>query len=316
MTTAESLPWVLADQADEQVREFLDGQVRWVAWDESNREILDRVTGIYTYGHPTVDGRLMDRVPGVRVISNYGVGVDHIDLDAARERQLPVGNTPGILDGATADQAWTLLLAAARRLVVGDHFARGEGFDRYDPSRLWGTEVHGSRLGIIGMGRIGREIAKRAVGFSMELLYHNRNPLGPGIESYGAVWVELDELLKRSDFVVLACPLTEATRNLIGAGELGLMPAHAILVNIARGGVVDTEALTVALETGQIAAAGLDVTEPEPLPRDHRLLRLEQVTIAPHLGSATSRTRRLMAMRSAENLLLGLRGEPLWHRIV
>lgn len=311
-----SLPFVIADQADEQVSEHLNGKVTWVDWNETDRAILDQVVGVYTYGHPTVNAPFLDRVPNTQVISNYGVGVDHIDLSAAQARNIPVGNTPGILDGATADQAWTLLLATARRLVEGVEFARGPEFLHYDPSRLWGTEVHGSTLGIIGMGRIGREIAKRAVGFSMSILYHNRRELDSSVPTYGARWVALDELLAQSDFVMLACPLTKETHRLIAARELGLMQRHAILINIARGGVVDTQALTEALANGKIAAAGLDVTDPEPLPRDHALLRMPNVTLAPHLGSATRRTRGMMAARSAENLLLGIAQQPLWHRIV
>lgn len=309
------LPFVLADQADAQVHGHLQGKVTWVDWTETDRAVLEKVSGIYTYGHPTVDTGLLDRVPGARVISNYGVGVDHIDLAAAAQRGIPVGNTPGILDGATADQAWTLLLAAARRLVEGVSFATGPDFLHYDPSRLWGKEVHGSTLGIVGMGRIGREIAKRAVGFSMSLLYHNRKPLDSSHESFGASWLPLDELLGQSDFVVLACPLTSETRHLIGERELRLMKRDSILVNIARGGVVDTQALTQALAEGWIAGAGLDVTDPEPLPRNHPLLAMPNATIAPHLGSATTRTRGMMAARSAENLLLGLDGKPLRHRI-
>ncbi|HAN98218.1 MAG TPA: D-glycerate dehydrogenase [Planctomycetaceae bacterium] len=316
MSAAVPLPEVLADAPDPMVRELVAGRVRFVPWESGDSDLADRIVAIYTYGHPRVDAALLDRFPRVKVVSNYGVGVDHIDLAAAQARRIPVGNTPGILDGATADQAWTLLLAAARRLIEGDRFARGPDFLAYDPSRMWGTEVHGSTIGIVGMGRIGREIARRAVGFSMRSVYHNRRPLDESVERFGAEWLPLDDLLRQADFVVLACPLSDATRGLIGARELGLMKSTAILVNIARGGVVDTEALTAALADRSIAAAGLDVTEPEPLPRDHRLLSLANVVIAPHLGSATGATRRRMAEGSVANLLAGLAGSPLANRVV
>src|SRR6185437_14645218 len=163
---------------------------------------------IYTYGHPTVDAALLDRLPAVKVISNFGVGVDHIDVAAATARGIPVGNTPGILDGATADMALTLILAAGRRLAEGDRYARGPDFLHYDPSYLLGREVHGSTLGIVGMGRIGEQVARRARGFDMKILYHNRRPR-PEVESaLGVRYASLDELLAASDYVVLTVPLT------------------------------------------------------------------------------------------------------------
>ena len=308
-------PLVLADQPDDIVFGLVQDAVRWVPWTETDPEILRQIQAIYTYGHPRVDAAVLDRCPHVRLVSNYGVGVDHVDLSETRRRGIPVGNTPGILDGATADQAWTLLLGTARRLVEGDAFARSPEFTHYDPSRWWGTEVHGSTLGIVGMGRIGRQIARRAVGFDMRTLYYNRRPVSAETETYGATYTTFDQLLTQADFVVLACPLTNETRHLIDRRALGLMKPTAILINIARGGVVDTEALTAALESRQIAAAGLDVTDPEPLPRDHRMLQLSNVIIAPHLGSATHATRRKMAEISVANLLRGLAGEPLLHSV-
>lgn len=308
-------PLVLADQPDDIVLRLVQDAVSWVPWTETDPEILRQVQAIYTYGHPRVDAAVLEHCPQVRLVSNYGVGVDHVDLAETRRRGIPVGNTPGILDGATADQAWTLLLGTARRLVEGDAFARSAEFTHYDPSRWWGTEVHGSTLGIVGMGRIGRQIARRAVGFDMRTLYFNRRPVAAETETYGATYTTFDRLLTQSDFVVLACPLTHETRHLIDRRALGLMKPTAILINIARGGVVDTEALTAALESRQIAAAGLDVTDPEPLPRDHRMLGLSNVIIAPHLGSATHATRRKMAEVSVANLLRGLANQPLLHTV-
>jgi glyoxylate reductase len=214
---------------------------------------------------------LLDRLPGVRVISNSGVGVDHIDLAAASARGIAVGNTPGILDGATADMALALLLAAGRRLVEGDRYARGPDFRHYDPSYLLGQEVHGRTLGIIGLGRIGEQVARRARAFDMTVLYHNRRRRPMAEDALGARYVSRDELFAASDYVVLTVPLTPETHGLIGQAELARMKATAILVNISRGPVVDTAALTEALAAHRIFAAALDVTDPEPLPRDHSL---------------------------------------------
>ena len=268
-----------------------------------------------TYGHPPTDGALMDRMPNLKVISNFGVGVDHIDTDAARKRGIPVGNTPNLLDGATADMTFTLLMAAARRVVVGDRFARSPEFTHYDPSILHGYEVHGSTIGIIGMGSIGKQVAKRANGFDMEIVYHNRRP-DPDDRLYRARYVSMASLLDVSDFVTLNCPLTDETRGLIDEAALKRMKKTAILINLARGGVVDHDALYDALRNDWIAGAALDVTEPEPLPRDHPLLTLDNLVIAPHLGSATTRTRHAMARRTVDNLKAGVAGRTLQSRVV
>ncbi|MGL4555567.1 MAG: 2-hydroxyacid dehydrogenase, partial [Gemmataceae bacterium] len=273
------------------------------------------VAAVYTYGHPRVDDALLARVPDVRVISNFGVGVDHIDLKAAAARGVPVGNTPGVLDGATADMAFALLLAAGRRLVEGDRYARSPQFTTYDPSYMLGFEVHHATVGILGMGRIGEQIAKRARGFDMTVLYHNRTRRPEVEASLGARYVSKNALLAEADYVVVSVPLTPETRGLIGKSELATMRPTSILVNIARGAVVDTDALTEALVHREIYAAALDVTDPEPLPRGHLLLRLPNVIIAPHLGSATEQTRRRMAEVSIDNLMAGLEGRPLAHRV-
>jgi glyoxylate reductase len=210
---------------------------------------------------------------------------------------------------------FTLLLAAARRLVEGDAYARSDTFTRYDPGYLLGREVHGSALGIIGLGRIGRQVAKRARAFDMQVIYHNRSRNEAMECELGARYATLDELLRTADFVMLCCPLSEQTRNLIDAPALAKMKPTAILINIARGAVVDLAALTATLQARRIYAAALDVTDPEPLPRDHPLLKLSNVIIAPHLGSATEQTRTRMAEISVENLLLGLAGKPLRYEI-
>lgn len=316
-SSSASLPRVVADgPLAPIVLELLAGKVEWLPWPAADdRTMCDDVAAIYTYGHPSVGGPLLDRYPKLRVVSNYGVGVDHIDLRAAAERKIPVGNTPGILDGATADMGFALLLASARRIVTGDHYARSPEFLRYDPGYMLGREVHSATLGIIGMGRIGRQVARRALGFDMRVQYHNRHRRPEVEQELGVAYASLDDLLRTSDYVMLCCPLTDDTRAIINRRTLQLMKPSAILVNIARGPVVDTDALTEALTERRIAHAGLDVTDPEPLPRGHPLLALENVTVVPHLGSATIETRRRMAELSVDNLLAGLAGKPLPHEI-
>jgi glyoxylate reductase len=315
-TDPPPLPCVLADLplAPASV-ELLAGRVELLPWDAADRAAA-RIEALYTYGHPAVDAALLDRLPAVRVVSNFGVGVDHIDLAAAAARGIPVGNTPGAVDGATADLAFALLLAAARRVVEGDRFARGPDFVRYDPSFMPGREVHGSTLGVVGLGRIGEQVARRARGFDMTVLYHNRRRR-PDVESaLGVRYAAFDDLLAAADFVVLTVPLTPETHGLIGRAELARMKPTAVLVNVARGPIVDTAALAEALAAGAIAAAGVDVTDPEPLPRDHPLLRLANVVITPHLGSNTERTRRRAAEMSVANLMAGLAGRPLPYPVV
>lgn len=300
-----------APMPDAMVALFGDDCVLHPRWEmpagDARYEIIE---GLFTYGHPKVAGELMDTMPRLKVVSNFGVGVDHIDLAAARQRGIRVGNTPRLLDGATADMTFALLMAAARNVVISDRFARSAEFTHYDPTLFHGYEVHGSVLGVVGMGNIGKQVARRAIGFDMTVLYHNRTRV-PDDASYRATYVSLNELLERSDFVALNCPLTPETRNLIDRTALKRMKPTAILVNMARGGVVDQDALVEALTDHWIAGAALDVTEPEPLPRDHPLLALENVVIAPHLGSATSRTRLAMARLAIDNLIAGVVGEPL-----
>jgi len=303
---------VLADlPVSPTIERLLSGRVELLPWEAAQGAEARTIAAIYTYGHPRVDAAMLDRMPAVRVISNFGVGVDHIDLSAAAARGVAVGNTPGILDGATADLAFALLLAAGRRLVEGDRYARGPDFVRYDPTFMIGREVHGSTLGILGMGRIGEQVARRARAFDMQILYHNRQRRPAVEEALGVRYVTRDELLASADYVMLTVPLTSQTHRLIGRAELARMKPTAILINASRGAVVDTEALTEALAARTIYAAALDVTEPEPLPREHPLLRLDNVIITPHLGSATEQTRQRMAEVSIENLLAGLAGRPL-----
>jgi glyoxylate reductase len=272
---------------------------------------LADIDAVLSFAHTPIGDAELSRLPAVKVVSNYGVGVDHIDVAAAQRHAVPVGNTPGTVDGATADQTLALMLAVARNLVRGDAYARSEAFLEFDPSFMLGTDVFGATLGIVGLGRIGREVARRAAGFDMTLLYHNRRRDEDAEHLLGVRYRSLEALLAESDFVCLNVPLTPQTQNLIGETQLRAMQPHAFLINTARGGVVDTEALLRALQQGWIAGAGLDVTEPEPLPRDHPLLQREDVVITPHSGTSTTGTRRRMGEIALQNLLAGLAGEPL-----
>lgn len=303
---------ILGDNLPAQLLDMLGDDIEVVEWgNDPDDAALARCAGIIAFSHPTADGPLMDRMPNLKIISNHGVGVDHIDVAAAESRGIPVGNTPGCLDASTADMTMALLLAVARNVVVGDHFARGPEFTFHDPSILIGQEVTGSTLGIVGMGRIGTEVARRARGFDMKILYHNRNRR-PAIESeLGVEYCGFDDLLRDSDFVALNCPLTAESTGLISTPQLQQMKSSAILLNMARGPVVDTAALVAALQSGEITAAGLDVTDPEPLPRDHPLLSLQNVIVLPHLGSASNRTRQRMMEMTVENLNAGLAGQSL-----
>ncbi len=307
---------VLADNLPPLFLDLLGDDFEILPWDTPSQSTsLQRAEAIITYGHPRVDGPLLDRTPNVRVVSNHGVGVDHIDVAAATARNIPVGNTPGCLDGSTADLTFALILATARNVVIGDHFARSAEFTVYEPSLLIGKEVNGATLGIVGLGRIGKQVAKRARAFDMRVLYYNRHRDLAAESEFAAEYRSLDDLLAESDFVALNCPLTPETTNLISTAQFATMKRSAILINMARGGVVDTDALYDALSTGRIFGAGIDVTQPEPLPRNHPLLRLQNLVITPHLGSASDRTRRRMIEMSIDNLRAGLAGQPLPNRV-
>ncbi len=268
--------------------------------------------GILTNIMDRVDAPLLDAAPGLRVISQLAVGLDNVDVAEATRRGIPVGYTPGVLAQATADTAFALLLAAARRIGESERWVRGGHWTlAFHPLRWLGVDVHGKTLGIVGLGQIGLEMAKRGRGFDMKLLYHSRTRRPEAEARYGLVYADLPTLLAAADFVSLHVPLTPETRHYIGAAELRLMKPSAVLVNAARGPVVDSRALYTALREGWIYAAGLDVTDPEPIPADDPLLTLENVVIAPHIGSASVAARGAMCMLAARNLIAGLRGEPL-----
>ena len=261
------------------------------------------VDGLLSLVTDPVDAGLIDAAPSLRAISNYAVGVDNVDLQAASARGIPVGHTPGVLTDTTADLAFALVLAAARRLVAGDAMVRRGEWLTWEPGgALLGRDVHGATLGIVGFGKIGRAVARRAAGFSMRILHTG-----------GDGGVPLDELLAESDFVSIHAPLTTGTSGLIGERALRLMKETAFLVNTARGPIVDTAALDRALREGWIAGAALDVTDPEPLPGGHPLLEAPNLTILPHVGSATEQTRGAMTELAVANLLAALRGERMPH---
>ncbi|MGI9647915.1 MAG: 2-hydroxyacid dehydrogenase [Acidimicrobiia bacterium] len=274
-------------------------------------QAVGNARGLYCMLTDAVDQALLEAGPELTVVSTMSVGVDNIDLGACTERGIPVGHTPDVLTETTADTAFALMMAAARRLGEGRDFVRAGSWKRWEPDLLLGHDLHGSTLGIIGLGRVGRAIARRAAGFSMRVIYHGRDRL-PAVEAeLGVVHRSFEALLAESDHVVVATPLTPGTAHLIDSRALTRMKATATLVNISRGGTVDSDALAAALESGVIAAAGLDVTDPEPIPADHPLVGLPNCFIIPHLGSSSRRTREAMADLAAANLLAGLRQEPM-----
>ena len=244
----------------------------------------------------------------LKVIANMAVGYDNVDLKAANERGIIVTNTPEVLNETTADTAFMLMLAAARRLGEGERIVRSGRWEAWGPKMLLGPDVWGKRLGVLGFGRIGRAVARRAKGFGMEICYWSRSRKEEAEEELGARYLELDELLETCDFFSIHTPLTEETTHLIGAEELGKMKPEAVLVNTSRGPVVNEDALAEALEDERIFAAGLDVYEEEPKVHP-KLLELENVVLAPHIGSASIETRNKMAVTAGEDLRAALRGE-------
>lgn len=256
-----------------------------------------------------IDAALLARCPKLKVVSNIAVGYNNIDLAACTAHGVMATNTPGVLDETTADFAWTLMLGAARRITEAERYLRDGRWTGWQLKQLLGADVHHATLGIIGMGRIGQAIARRALGFSMQVLYCNRSRLDPRVEqSLNARWVSQDELLAAADFVVLMVPYSQSTHHLIGRAELSRMKPTAVLVNTARGGVVDDLALVDALRRRTIAAAGIDVFEGEPA--FHRdFLELDNVVLAPHVASSSAATRHAMAMLAARNALAVLSGE-------
>jgi glyoxylate reductase len=268
------------------------------------RERAEDAEGLLSLLTDRIDAGLLAACPRLRVVANLAVGCDNIDVPAAAARGIAVGNTPDVLTDSTADLTFALILAVLRRLPEGEAAVRGGTWPAWDPGWLLGRDAHGATLGIVGRGRIGEAVARRAAGFDMTVLHHNRSDGLP-----------LDELLARSDIVTLHCPLTDATRGLVDEAFLRSMRPDAVLVNTARGPIVDQVALARALAEGWIAAAALDVTDPEPLPPDDPLLSAPNLLVLPHLGSATRATRERMVALAVDNLLAGLTGAPLPHAV-
>lgn len=266
----------------------------------------ERAEGLLSLLTDRIDADAINALPKLRIISNYAVGYDNVDLAAAAARGIRVGNTPDVLTDATADLTFALLLASARRLPDAFTAARSGEWIGWEPASFLGSKVHGLTLGLVGFGRIGQAVARRAEGFGMSVL-HTRSGDGPQA---------LDELLRESDFVSLHTPLTTATHHLIDEAALQRMKSTAILINTARGGIVDQQALIRALHEGQIAAAALDVTDPEPPTPDDPLLQAPNLVLTPHIGSATRAARERMADLAVENLLAGLEGGPMPHEVV
>jgi len=265
--------------------------------------------GLLTLLTDRIDGGLLAAAPDLVAVSNMATGYDNIDVADASRRLVLVSRTPGVLTETSADLAFGLLLAAARRIAEGDRYVRAGNWRTWGPETMLGPDVHGATLGIIGLGRIGAAVARRAVGFGMRILYHGRSRNTRAEKDLGAAYADLDTLLAQSDFVSIHAALTDDTRGLIGARQLGLMKPSAILINTARGPLVDQDALYEALRSGAIAGAALDVTDPEPLPADSPLLALDNVVITPHIASASIATRSEMARLAAENLLSSLAGD-------
>jgi glyoxylate reductase len=272
-------------------------------------EAASGAEGVLSTVTEKIDGTFMDAAgEGLKVIANMAVGYDNVDVEAAKARGVVVTNTPGVLDETTADVAFMLLLAAARRLGESERVLRAGRWEWWGPKLFMGPDVWGKKLGIVGLGRIGKAVARRARGFDMKILYHNRSRREEAEEELGASYLELDELLETADFITLHTPLTDETRHLIDAPALERMKPEAVLVNTSRGPVVDEAALADALAEGRIFAAGLDVYEEEPKVHP-KLLELENVVLAPHIGSGSIETRGKMAVLAAENLAAVLRGE-------
>ena len=293
----------------------LDGEFHMVkpGQEESVRE---KISAIFVWITPAVTGELITSFPNLKVVGNCAVGYDHVDLKTCAERGVRVGYTPNVLNKTAADMAWALLLASGRKIVEGNSICKSPSTTAFDFNWM-SHQVSGTTLGIIGMGRIGYEVAKRAVGFDMRILYNNRHQRSPEEENrVGATFTpSLTTLLSESDYVVLTAPATRETRHLMSREQFAAMKGTSVFINVSRGSLVDQDALADALKTGVISAAGLDVTEPEPLPRDHPLLTLPNLTLTPHTGSATLHTRQAMVQMTVDNIKAALQGQPMVNEV-
>ncbi|KAK2534231.1 2-ketogluconate reductase-like protein [Columba guinea] len=323
----QELPYVLIDSIGgkhgvyEDHVEFLKKHFQLITMKEylENKKFLsENIRAIYMWYHkPVINEGLLQSLPNLKIVANSGVGIDHLDLKLLSSYGVKVSNTPFAVSTDTADFGMALMLASSRRLVEGYQMAVSPNTE-YFPADWLGAEVSGATLGIVGMGTIGYKVAERAKAFEMKILYHNRNQRNKEEESaVGAIYCKkIDDLLQQSDFVLLSVSLTPQTHKLIGKRELELMKPTATLINISRGLVVDQDALVEALQNKVIKAAALDVTHPEPLPRDHPLLNMKNVIITPHMASATKKTHRLMMENMTESIEAGLRGLPIPNEVL
>jgi glyoxylate reductase len=296
---------VLVDKCDAVI-----GPADRPGWCDETRAALPEAEGILAMLTEPIDWSVLARAPKLRVVSNMAVGLDNVDLAACRARGIAVGHTPGVLTEATADLTMALVLAWSRRVVEAAGDARAGRWSTWSPTGWLGRDLAGARLGLVGFGKIARAVCRRALGFGMKVAYTRRSS---GVDHRDATRMELGELLASSDIVSVHVPLSAETRGLVGRDALARMRPGALLVNTARGPIVDREALLDALVRGQLGGAALDVTDPEPLPASDPLYALPNVLVLPHIGSATTGTRRAMARLACENLLAGLAGEPLPH---
>jgi glyoxylate reductase len=305
---------VIPDKGLDLVKDFCEVDLWRDELPPSRDELLKRVQGVdglLCLLTDRIDGEVMDAAgPRLKVISNHAVGFDNIDVSAATARKIPVGNTPDVLTDATADFAFALMMSAGRRILEADRFVRAGRWKTWGPMLLLGVELKGATLGLVGFGRIGKAMAKRAAGFDMRVIYYDPKETRPD-PALNASRVDFETLLEESDFISLHAPLTPDTHHLIDAKALSKMKPTAVLVNTSRGPVVDPDALYEALKERRIFAAGLDVTDPEPLPMDSPLLTLDNIVIMPHIASASTTARGNMSWMAARNLVAGLKGERL-----
>ncbi len=303
---------IIPKEGLEMLREVADVKV----WEDElppPRDILlkeaEDVDGLVSLLTDKIDAELFDTANKLKVVSNYAVGFDNIDLEEASKRGIMITNTPGVLTETTADLAFTLLMSTARRIVEADKFVRSGRWKTWGPMLMLGRDIYGAKLGLIGLGRIGYAVAKRAKGFDMDVMYYDLMRNEKAEKKLGLKFVEMEQLLKEADFVSIHVPLTSETRRLINKKTLSLMKKTSILINTARGPIVDEKALYEALINNEIAGAGLDVTDPEPPSMDNPLLKLDNVIIVPHIASASIATRTRMAVMAAQNCIAGLKGD-------
>jgi len=304
----------IPDKGFDLVKDFCDVDLWADELPPSRADLLQRVRGVdalLCLLTDEIDAEVMDAAGAqLKVISNFAVGFDNIDVNAATARKIPVGNTPDVLTDATADFAFALILSVGRHLIQGARYVRNGQWKTWNPMLYLGMELKGATLGLVGFGRIGKAMARRAMGFDMSVIYFDPNETKPDLD-IKATSVDFETLLEDSDFISLHTPLTADTHHLIDSESLAKMKPNVVLVNTSRGPVVDLDALYEALKEGRIFGAGLDVTEPEPLPLDHPLFTLDNIIITPHIASASKTARDKMSWIAAKNLIAGLKGEHL-----